>query len=422
MPAGTPAAVAPLFHDAPPHWRWTRLKRTVTGCQNGLWGDEPQGGSDDRICVRVADLDRVRLRVTLDNATWRSIPAAECRGRLLQAGDLLLEKSGGGELQPVGVVALYDHPAPAVCSNFLARMPVASGFDAAYLCYLHSALYRYGITARSIKQSTGIQNLDSDSYLAEMVKVPPLAEQQEIARWLDRQTETLAALVTKHGSLMTLLLEKRLAIVSRAVIPEDGSVVRLKFIRAGALLYGANQAGVAENATWPRYIRITDIGAGGRLRDDTVQSLAPELAAPYLLEDGDILLARSGATVGKAVRYRAEWGRACFAGYLLRLRPDRRKVLPEYLIYYTQSHAFRQEVARQTIQATIANVSAERFSNFAITLPTLAAQHAVVEFLDRQTTLLDELIGKVQRQIEKLLEYRDALVAGAVTSGAGSRS
>ena len=102
-------------------------------------------------------------------------------------------------------------------------------------------------------------------------------------------------------------------------------------------------------------------------------------------------------------------------------RPDRRKVLPDYLIYYTQSHAFREEVARHTIQATIANVSAERFSNFAITLPSLAAQQAVVETLDRETGLLDELIGKVQLQIEKLLEYRDALIAGAVTSGRSGR-
>jgi type I restriction enzyme, S subunit len=422
MPAGTIAPVAPLFRDAPPHWRWMRLKRTVTGCQNGLWGDEPQGAGDDRICIRVADIDRVKARVTLDDPTWRAIPAAECRGRLLRPGDLLLEKSGGGELQPVGVVALYDHRANAVCSNFLARMPVAAGFDPAYLCYLHAALYRYGITTRSIKQSTGIQNLDADSYLAESVKIPPLAEQHEIARWLDWQVDTLLALIAKHERLVALVQEKRLAIISRAMTPENAGSTRLKFLRVGALLYGANQAGVAENPEWPRYIRITDIGANGKLRGDTVQSLAPELAAPYPLADGDILLARSGATVGKAFRYRAEWGRACFAGYLLRLRPDRRKVLPDYLIYYTQSHAFRQEVARQTIQATIANVSAERFSNFVITLPPLAAQQAVVDTLDRTTGLLDELIGKVQMQLEKLLEYRDALISGAVTSGAGGRS
>ena len=72
-----------------------RLKRTVTGCQNGLWGDEPQGDSDDRICIRVADIDRAKLRVTLDDPTWRSIPDADCRERRLQPGDLLLEKSGG---------------------------------------------------------------------------------------------------------------------------------------------------------------------------------------------------------------------------------------------------------------------------------------------------------------------------------------
>src|SRR5690349_13403817 len=161
-----------LFRDCPPHWRTVRLKQTVSACSNGTWGEARRGGVDDVICVRVCDFDRLSLRADLSNPTWRSVPQAYRHGRMLEHGDLLLEKSGGGEQQPVGAVVLYDGDEPAVCSNFIARMRVAPGFDARYLCYLHLALYQSGVSWRSINQTTGIQNLDSDAYLSEVVRVP----------------------------------------------------------------------------------------------------------------------------------------------------------------------------------------------------------------------------------------------------------
>jgi len=133
------------FRDAPAQWRAVPLKRTVMACTTGTWGEEPRGGFDDLICVRVADFDRQRLCVDLRNPTRRFVPAAYRHGRMLAPGDLLLEKSGGGDDQPVGAVVLYEGGAPAVCSNFIARLPVAPGFDARYLSYLHAALYRLGV-------------------------------------------------------------------------------------------------------------------------------------------------------------------------------------------------------------------------------------------------------------------------------------
>jgi len=145
--------------------------------------------------------------------------------------------------------------------------------------------------------------------------------------------------------------------------------------------------------------------------------LPEHLAAPYILQDGDVLFARSGATVGKTFRYREEWGRACFASYLVRLRPDRRQILPDYLHYYTQSRAFRQEVRLSTVQATIANVSADRYGNFAIPLPPLEEQQAIVEFLNRRTRLIDSLLRTIGIHIELLQEYRSAMVVDLVTRG-----
>lgn len=403
------------FTETPAHWRTIRLKQTVAACRNGVWGDEPRGDSNDIICVRVADFDRQALRVSLENPTMRAVPEQARQTKRLLRGDLLIEKSGGGDTQPVGVVVLYDHDRPAVCSNFIARMTPAPGFDPAYLCYLHAALYAIGINRRSILQTTGIQNLDSEQYLSETVRVPDLAEQRSIARFLDRRFAILDALLCAKERLIELFIERRRALISGAIV--NKAMTPLKFIRSGALLYGATEPAVFADRDCPRYIRITDLNDDGTLRDDTFQSLPENLARPYLLEDGDILLARSGATVGKAFRYRREWGRACFAGYLIRLRPDRRKVLPDYLHYFTQSHAFQEQVRAHAVQSTIANVSAERYGKFLIPLPALEEQRRIIQTLDRQTSATRKLIAHGERQIERIREYRQGLICCAVTRG-----
>ena len=142
--------------EVPSHWKLKRVGLTVVGCQNGMWGDEPDG-EHDVICVRVADFDRVQLGVTLIDPTMRSVDTKLAKTRHLRSGDLLLEKSGGGERQPVGAVVMYDHEAEAVSSNFIARMPVADGFAPRFLSYLHAHLYAARVNTRSIKQSTGFR-------------------------------------------------------------------------------------------------------------------------------------------------------------------------------------------------------------------------------------------------------------------------
>ncbi len=200
----------------PAHWEVKRLGGTVIGCQNGVWGAEADE-VHDIICVRVVDFNRVQFRVRLDVPTMRSIKPRIIETRRLKEHDLLLEKSGGGDKQPVGAVVMYDHSAPAVCSNFIARMPVAEGHCPRYITYLHAALYAAGINVRSIKQSTGIQNLDSNHYLTELVALPDLREQSEIAVFLDSETAKIDGLVAKVRQAIDLLKEYRVALISAAV-------------------------------------------------------------------------------------------------------------------------------------------------------------------------------------------------------------
>ncbi len=127
--------------EVPEHWAVERIKRSIASCRNGIWGEEAQGDEFDIPCVRVADFNRQKLHVVLSDPTIRNITAKEQSGRILQRGNLLLEKSGGGENQPVGCIVLYEDDKPAVCSNFLAKVEVASGFSPSYCRYIHAAAY-----------------------------------------------------------------------------------------------------------------------------------------------------------------------------------------------------------------------------------------------------------------------------------------
>jgi type I restriction enzyme S subunit len=202
--------------EVPEHWDLGRLKQTVNGIMNGIWGDEPEGSSD-YWCVRVADFDRIGLSVSPEQQTKRSAPQHQLSSRLLRPYDLLIEKSGGGELQPVGAVVWFPFSARAACSNFIARIIPKNTFDSRFLVYVHYHLYQAKVNTRSIKQTTGIQNLDAELYLDELIAYPTRDEQRSIAFFLDRETARIDTLKDKIQHSIELLQEYRSALISAAV-------------------------------------------------------------------------------------------------------------------------------------------------------------------------------------------------------------
>ena len=203
--------------SVPHHWDIRSLKSTVESVKNGVWGNDPKQDESDIRCIRVADFDREKQRVSDADPTYRSIKVRERIGRVLQKGDLLLEKSGGGEKSPVGFVILYDREEPAVTSNFVAKMRLVKGLEPRYWLHVHGAMYRLRLTSRSIKQSTGIQNLDQASYFAERVAVPPLHEQILIANHLDKISTDTEHAVKAAKRAIVLARERRAALISAAV-------------------------------------------------------------------------------------------------------------------------------------------------------------------------------------------------------------
>ena len=200
-------------------------------------------------------------------------------------------------------------------------------------------------------------------------------------------------------------------------IPEHWEVRRLKYLVSEKLKYGANEEANSEDKSQPRYIRITDFDENGKLRDKTFKSLEINLAKDYLLSEGDILFARSGATVGKTFQFKDYSGLACFAGYLIKAVPKKSIILSDYLYLFTKSKSYDSWKSSIFIQATIQNIGADKYSCLFVPLPPISEQQAIANFLDQKLAQIDKYIAKKQRMIELLKEQKTVIINRAVTKG-----
>ncbi len=192
--------------------------------------------------------------------------------------------------------------------------------------------------------------------------------------------------------------------------------IKWKYLAKEKMMYGANESAELDDPSLPRYIRITDLDMEGNLKEETFKSLEWEKARSYLLQKGDVLLARSGATVGKAYIHEEDIS-ACFAGYLIKLKVDIKKVYPKFLYYYTQTKEYAAWISENTIQATIQNVSAEKYANLEMPLPSLFEQQIITSFLNKETKNINEIVRQKERLLALLEEKRQSMITEAVTKG-----
>ncbi|MCU0467407.1 MAG: restriction endonuclease subunit S [Arcicella sp.] len=203
-------------------------------------------------------------------------------------------------------------------------------------------------------------------------------------------------------------------------IPEHWEVKKLKYLLNGKLKYGANESGIEYDISLPRYVRITDFGFNGKLSETNKLSLSWQQGGNYLLKDGDILFARSGATVGKTYQFKKSMSiesNYCYAGYLIKAETDEKKILSDFLYLYTNSDFFNRWKDSIFIKATIENIGADKYSQLIIPIPPLTEQTRIAEFLDRKTAQIDQAITIKEKQIALLKERRQILIHRAVTRG-----
>jgi len=150
----------------------------------------------------------------------------------------------------------------------------------------------------------------------------------------------------------------------------------------------------------PKFLRITDI-QNGQVNWDQVPFCICPIAEKYLLQPGDILFARSGATTGKSFLVK-EPPESVFASYLIRIKTQR-GTYPAYLYWYFQSPLYWSQVIEERKGSAQPNMNGKKLSNIIVPCPPLPEQKQIVAYLDNLHEKVDKL-KKLQKETENELE------------------
>lgn len=379
------------------------------------------------------------------NIHWRGIDTSDVKRmwftdyekqKLELCKDDLLVCEGGD----VGRSALWnDEIEDCYIQNSINRIRAREDADTRFLFYWLYFIKHIGYIDMICNKAT-IAHFTVEKVGATPCAYPSLEEQQKIAAFLDKETVQIDALIDEQTRLISLLREKRQAVISNAVtkglnpnanlkdsgiewigkVPAHWEVKKLKYVCSRSGLYGANVAATHYQETGVRFLRTTDITDDGQIKKDGV-FLPEELVRDYILNDGDILLSRSG-TVGRSLLYQSKLHGPCsYAGYLVRFVPNPH-TLPKYVFFFTKTHAFERFLRLMAISATIENVNADKYANVHLPAPPGEEQEEIADYLDRETKQIDALIEECEMAIGLLKERRTALISAAVTGAIDVRN
>lgn len=248
-------------------------------------------------------------------------------------------------------------------------------------------------TQGSVRNSLSFKVLADFDYL-----LPPIDEQEKIVKIL----KNIDSIINKYE---TLLKEKNQFIKSQFVEMfgngnyEEKTLDEISIIRGE---YGSNASATDYDENLPRYVRITDIDGDGKLNITSLASPKNETNIErYLLKYGDIIFARTGATVGKTYKYNIEDGECIYAGYCIRFRLNTDIVDPEYVFRYTQTDKYLKWVKNSQRGGAQPNINSKQYGNIYIPIPSKEEQNkfnVIVKQINKQKILLE----KQKQNYEKL--------------------
>ena len=201
-------------------------------------------------------------------------------------------------------------------------------------------------------------------------------------------------------------LDPKMALYNQSVLHSLYPLVKLKSLLLSKPQYGANEAGlVREHKEQVRYIRITDIDENGLISTDELGATVANLEDKYVLNENDVVIARSGATVGKAYIHKLLPYTCVYAGYLIRFVVDSEKILPDYFFAYTQLSPYKEWVNAIQRPSAQPNINAEEYQSLEIPLPNLSKQQEIVDYINEAYTQKRAKEVEAQQLLDSIDDY-----------------
>ncbi|HWM92220.1 MAG TPA: restriction endonuclease subunit S [Thermoanaerobaculia bacterium] len=411
-------------------WAEAVLEDLVAHALGGEWG-ESCGKDIPAGFARVSVVRGTEFRDWDDDkgatAAQRAVKHSSLAKRQLQAGDLVVEISGGGPDQPVGRTLLVDEEAlhsagnPLICSNFCRQIRLHPDVDPAYVALALRHRYERGDFNVWQSQTTNIRNLDFNGFLAGIVlPLPPLAEQRRIVvragellsqiRQIRRRLARLPRIVRRfRQSVLADAFSGRLtedwrlrrsdsepARFSDATewevpepldvpeIPESWTLVALNDL-VTRVQYGTSMRSDGDARTGIPVLRMPNI-QDGRIDLSSLKYIdrAAKGLEAFRLKPGDILFNRTNSPglVGKAAVFDQDV-EAVFASYLVRLTCDPERVSSRFVCAWINSPWGRQWARTvRTDCVSQSNINSSKLRKMPVPTPPLTEQLEIVRRID----------------------------------------
>lgn len=422
----------------PDHWRVRRLKTIATVQLSNVDKKSLEGQEPVRLCNYTDIYYNEQITSVVEFMQATATPE-QVRRFTLKPGDVLITKDSESWTDIAVPAVVAEELAGVLCGYHLAHIrPYDNAVDGRYLARSFSAVGprdQFQIAANGITR----YGLTGDAISTAVFSLPPLAEQREIAIFLDRETAKIDALIEKKERLIELLQEKRTALITQAVtkgldptvpminsgiewlgkIPAHWNVKRLRHVGGAVIGLTYEPADVVGPDEGKLVLRASNVCDGHIVLEDNVYV---KCSVPnYLVtRKGDILIcSRSGSRslIGKNAKIDKNSAGLTFGAFMIVFRSK----YNEYLFYALNSTLFNYQ-SGAFLTSTINQLTLGNLNNFTVPLPPSTEQFAITAFLDRETAKIDVLIAKIREAKSHLREFRMALISAAVMGGIDVRA
>lgn len=390
----------------------------------GISKDETASGTIP--CIRYGEIYTRHNDIIKFYYSWIS-PEVSSQSRKLKKGDLLFTGSGETKQEIGKCVAFLDDKDVYAGGDIVILSPTFG--DSRFLGYLLNSTYVAQQKA-SRGQGDAIVHITSSALSGIIIALPPtLTEQQAIAEALsdvDALIESLEQLIAKkrlvkQGAMQELLTGKRRlpgfdkkdhhkkTLVG--IIPEDWTVMKLGECLLDRPEYGINAPAVPYDDSAPTYIRITDITEDGFFSPENLVSVKHANADRYFLREGDIVFARTGASVGKSYLYNRSDGPLVFAGFLIKIRVDPSFLLPAFLASYVRTGFYWDWVKVMSMRSGQPGINGNEYAQLPVPVPPVSEQNSIVVVLSD----MDSEIAGLEEKLEKARKIKQGMMQELLT-------
>lgn len=280
-----------------------------------------------------------------------------------------------------------------------------------------------------------ILNTETQSNL--IVPIPTITEQNRIATFLDKKCTEIDNAIAKTTASIEEYKKFKQAIITKAVtkgicgnrpmkdsgiewigeIPSDWEICKVRHI--GTLQNGISKGGEFFGSGFP-FVSYGDVYRNISLPacvDGLVQSSSEEQKL-YSVQEGDIFFTRTSETieeVGFSSVCENDIPKATFAGFLIRLRPNKNKIYSGFSKYYFRSSHHRSFLIKEMNLVTRASLGQSLLKSMFVLLPGMNEQYEIAEYLDSKCNEIDNITSRKQQLITELEAYKKSLIYEYVT-------